>query len=45
MSKINDDDYDNINSNNNKDNNNNDSFPLASRTETLLLGLQKVLWS
>lgn len=43
MSKINDDDYDNINSNNNKDNNNNDSFPLASRTETLLLGLQKVL--
>ena len=44
MSKINDDDYDNNNSNNNKDNNNNnDSFPLASRTETLLLGLQKVL--
>ena len=43
MSKINDDDYDNINSNNNKDNNNNESFPLASRTETLLLGLQKVL--
>ena len=43
MSKINDHDYDNNNSNNNKDNNNNDSFPLASRTETLLLGLQKVL--
>ena len=44
MCKINDDDYDNNNNNNNnKDNNNNDSFPLTSRTETLLLGLQKVL--